>query len=306
MDREQRERLQASRELGQAYRIVQAIRMLYFLIAGLFLLAVVQGLVEGTDPETLIVVGIFLGFALLAIYGAGRVRESPGPWSVGMAVVITLMVSGMGVTGVISAVHKIWGTAIVIALWCVLPLAFRAKRLMERNPDLYITQKFQGRRPSAQRTERGRRIAAETRRQKAASRNKAILFFGAFVLCAAGVIVIPPMLKEPVTEPPFGSRADDFRQAWNRADWVAVVEFMHATDRARRWPRIKRLMRKRGWNDKPPKLEPPRLERDGPIAAHYGIVGLDEDVEFIVYWAWDADGWWWDNTKWPKADRVKR
>jgi hypothetical protein len=303
--KEDRERLRASREIGRAYRNVESIRRLYLVAA------VMLGLLGVVVVTANLWAGVVLGVGMvLLIFASEDVRVRPGRGSLWIAVLITAFVGHMVWSADHPTVLAIWGVAIAIALWCVVPLAFRVQRLMKQHPDLYITQKWQGRRGAAPETECGRRVAAETRRQAAQGRRRLLILGGSFVLFIAAVVVVkqqsaPPGPGPAPTRPPFASRAENFRLAWNNGGLDAVAMFLAPDERSSRRRRIERLMKKRDWHLRRPRLGEPTVEDIGRVKVTYPIEGLPDDVVFTVYFAWDADGWWWDKTRWPKTDRVR-
>ena len=229
---EDKERLKASREIGKALRAIKTIQTLYRITGGLAIAVAAIAL----KADTTTIGAIAAAAATMLFIGAHQVREQPRPWSVGMAVVISLMVGAM-ISGARNVtVDTVVGAATAIALWCVLPLAFRAQGLMDRYPDLYIAEKWKGRRSAAPASSRAKDIHAETRRQKRASLKKLAAFLGAFAVFVAVVIFLKNRKEDtPVDEPPipvFGSRAEDFRRVWNEGEWKDVEEFLPPAHRA--------------------------------------------------------------------------
>ena len=231
----------------------------------------------------------------------------------GMAVVISLMVGLMILGSSHASVMTIWGAATAIALWCVLPQAFAAQKLLKRHPDLYIAEKWKGRRNAPTQTQRGLDIQAETRRQKKQGLIKMLMFVGFF---AAFVVVVmlmkgsgdkqDPLVAEERPVPSFGSRAENFRRAWNEGEWKHIEEFLPPAHRARRGPKIRRLLKKRGWDQQRPKLLSPRIDRGSYTKATYNIDGFESDIVFVIYWDAGETNWWWAKTRWPKTELVKR
>ena len=249
------------------------------------------------------------------VVGALQVRNSPGIWSVIIAVVITALVLGELVITRRFSTHAIWGSAIAFALWCVVPLAFRVESLLEEHPELYIAQKWKGRRTGARRTVRADQIHAETIRQKRAARKKALIFGGAFVLFAVAVWFVPKGKDRAARgqaggglapRPEFDTRGIDFMAAWNSGGWPAIERFLHPDDRRRLGSKIRRLMKKRGWDKRRPRLKPPRIEDKGKIRTYYAFEEFEPDIELVVRWAHDRGQWWYDRGKWPRTEDVKR
>jgi hypothetical protein len=300
------ERRQASREIGQAYRTVTAIRTLYFCTAGLagvFLLASLTG----GNPKAIAVFAVATG---LLLAGGFQVMHRPGEWSVGIAVVVTALNALMLSGGPINLTN-IWGIAIAFCLWAVVPLAFRVRNLLAKHGDLYIAEKWKGTRTAPRATERGRRIARETDRQKQRKLMTTLVLIGAFVVFAAGLTMLPKLTGpdddapgvEETPRPEFGNRAIRFRSAWNGASWDAVAEFLAPRDRPRRSAKLQRILERRDWGEARPRLELPDVAEDrrGRMIATYPLEGRP-DVALEIRWEAGETEWWWTGSKWPPRD----
>ena len=120
---EDKKRLKASREIGKALRAVQAIQLLYRITGGLAIAAAVL-LVTFDGPLASAATWAF--YAIVLLYGGSQVKKQPGQWAFGMAFMISVIV-GYSVMGAsYLGALDFWGIASAVALWCVLPLAFRA------------------------------------------------------------------------------------------------------------------------------------------------------------------------------------
>jgi len=299
-------RLRAARELGEAYRSVQAIRLFYLAAASLTGLILLVLLLAGLRSWPWI--GGFLGAAVLLFTGAVQVRRQPVFWSVSVAAAMTILAALH--LRVALTPYSLAGAIVAAALWTAVFRAAPAQRLMRRHPDLYATEMWQGRRRRPSTTQIGTRLRTEQLRR--ARQRRAAIAAGAVVLlllCVGYWAMRPGGARgAPAAGPParpFAERAADFRRAWNRNDFEALAGFQPATERTRRMPRFRRLLAKRDWEPRLPELDAPSVNDDGfRAAAHYRVAGADAVVD--VYWEVDAGEWWWTNTRLPSPAELGR
>jgi hypothetical protein len=206
--------------------------------------------------------------------------------------------------------------AIAVALWLVVPVANRARQLMREHPDLYITERWRGRRASADESESGRRLRQRMAAERARTRRNILI--GAIVVIAAAAVIafLGGRTREPATEPaeewvpptsiePYTER---FLEAWNRSDLEALGKLIHARD-SRYLAKVRRRLRKRGWEERLPTLLPGRFDQqedDQKLEVTFALKDYDGTVELGTVWWWADGAWWWYGSIWPKSEELGR
>jgi len=304
--RDAKARLRASRELGEAYRGIQAIRLFYLSAASLTGLILAVLVLAGLRSWPWI--GGILGAAVLLFTGGVQVRRQPVFWSVLVAVAMTIL-AALYVRLALTP-YSLASAVVAAALWAAVFRAAPAQRLMRRHPDLYATEMWQGRRRRPSTTEIGSRLRTEQTRRARQRRTAIVVGVAVILLLGLGYWAMrrggergAPAAGPPAR--PFAERAADFRRAWNRNDLDTLAGFQPAPDRARRMPRFRRLLAKRDWETRLPELGVASVNEDGfRAAAHYPVAGADAVVD--VYWEVDAGEWWWTNTRLPSPAELGR
>jgi hypothetical protein len=144
------DRIRANREIGRAFRAVQAVRTFYWVLAALnalylLYLAVQLGEFEGV-ARTVVLVVLCIHGALIVLYvvGALRLRREPFVWALIVSLLQTLVaVARVAQSGLLAATVSILLAAFC---WAAFATIAPAVKLMRQYPDLRITQRVRGRR----------------------------------------------------------------------------------------------------------------------------------------------------------------
>jgi hypothetical protein len=316
-EEEHEARLGASREIGQALRMIRAVRTLYVacaVVAGLWLLLfLLVALPDNTAWRWM--VGIAGASTVLLAVGSVQVTRRPVPWSVGIAVAISVFV---GITFLLlgPSLHTSWGILIAVALWVTVGMARKAHELAARHPDLYGAEVWRGTRAKPRETARGQRVRA---RQRSARQSELKMWAvpGAVALLVVCVLLFWPRgsaieeteYEPPPPPPPFGARPLAFQRAWNEGTLDDIAAFIDPGDRSRRMAKIRRILDRRGWLEKRPRLDEPVVaELSRGIQTTFALRGYEEGVAFKVYWqTFEVNGvvqWWWMKSKWPSREAA--
>lgn len=152
------DRIQANREIGRAFRAVQAVRTFYWALSAgnaLYLLLVymvLSALPLSRRPDPIfmyVIAGIHGGAILLYVVGAIRLHKEPFLW----ALVVSLVQTVAAVLGVVRGFDVGSVISILLAAFCWAAFAVIAPtiRLMKQYPDLRITKRLHGRRAGTRR-----------------------------------------------------------------------------------------------------------------------------------------------------------
>jgi hypothetical protein len=135
-------RLRASRELGKANRAIGAIRSFY--VANAMLAGLVLGLMLLAEAGGLYI-GISAAVFLVALAGIRGVRSEPFLWTLGAAVVWTLLVALMLAAGAAGGVYFFLSCAWALGCWLILITTHGVRDLIRKNPDLWIARRMRDR-----------------------------------------------------------------------------------------------------------------------------------------------------------------
>jgi hypothetical protein len=305
--REEAERTLAGRELGKALRAIQAVRMFYVanaMVSGIFLamflFAFAAGNVEA-DNETLanVLVAFYSGFLLVCLIGIWQVVAQPFFWSVLIASIWTLLKAiDLAIYGPASLLSL--GTLWTAGTWVAVAATAPVRRLLREYPDLRISKRLKGQRPSVQRGDVVTRAKEKARESRARDRRQRLVF-GAI---AAGLMIAvfaglqywqsagSGSSRSTASPPPLEPVIDLFATAWNDGGLDEVTRFFPETSRQKLGRQFGAVLTKRGWDERRPEIGPATIvasSRRRRKATHPISGSADAQLTTI----WEAQGGTW-------------
>ncbi len=305
------------RELTKARTLVKTIRTIFWVITALTALATIgtwmarhELAVQGLNPW--IWFGISLAITLLMAAGALFVHLHPLAWTIALASFATLFAGLHIFGGDIGFQMGIW-CFVAFGLWASMPILLKVHRLMQEHPDLIDASKLKRRERRDVDVSEVRLRAAERDRQRAKAKLRTFGIVGGVLLAIVAGIVIynsigddkdvkqqrnrmavaPERTPEDLKriEAMFAPRIESFQDAWKRSD-VAAIEAMLTDDKQRTyWPKVARLLVKRGWDAVLPTVKEPQFFPRGAVSKD---VWFDLEPKGTLKTRWkfeDNDAW---------------
>jgi hypothetical protein len=271
------EKYDAGRELHEAIRFLGSLRLYFGLGAGFSALMAGIAVMVGAGPGPVAMLGLV---AAVAAAAAWDVYRRPVPWSLALALLqsanLGLAAWGFagGRTGIVSVVVAFLLTA---AFWHGFASARKLKDTLRRFPDLYASRKLLGGRTAPEGTA-SRKLRGRGRTEDRIARRRILLFAGAAVAAAGLVGVGVWSWMHPGPE----AALDGMRADWNAGSWGAVAARFDPVSRERMEKGMRALLRKRGWDSRPPALGVPvRMARDRErVVAYYEVPGGELRVDW--------------------------
>lgn len=260
------DRIEASRELQHALAALETLRWIYVVIAvlaGLVLGSLLVAMGFPRDAFGLPLYGTLAGVLLASAGAAWDVARHPRAWALATALPVTaLFLLAFATSGGRISVGVILTGLSAGGLWYGAYLLFRMGRILQAHPDLRLARILRGGDPEAAEGAVAGKLRRRSEEETARARRRMLVFGGGAL---AGALLLGFGIHAWLHPGPRAA-LDGFRDSWNAARWTAVGERFEPGVRERMTRSMETLLRRRGWQEKPPRLVQPAVEEAGEDA----------------------------------------
>lgn len=303
---DRRERIQISKKLVKARKILRSIRGIFTVFGiGLAIWAVNLFLLGDAVPSIFKVV--FVVQALLLLAGAVFLYAAPLAFTILLVITFTISSTAIAASDGFTIGFLVHFFTMIAACCAIAPIA-KVTRTLQEHPELADRDQLKRRARTDAPTARALERSDERRAGQLQSNIRVIATVGAIAVIATVVVIVwkssnPAASAASTTEAPLteaeiaaresklGPKLAEFRAAWSRSDMKWLEDNFVESRILTTWPKVKRVIEKRGWVGALPELD--RGFEQRRIGEDSQAVTFDLAVkgQLKTRWEYESDAW---------------